>query len=187
MNKFSGILIITLFGILSCKNSGNEKPTKEIGSQMQDSMVEVNKLLVRKDAERIKAYVKRRGWEMIETKTGLWYSIYEKGEGKLAEKGMVATLVYSVELLDGTPCYHSDKDGLKQFKISEGGVESGLEEGILLLREGDKARFIMPPHLAHGLIGDENCIPARATIVYEVTLLNLSENLKLLNMKTLFL
>ena len=59
----------------------------------------------------------------------------------------------------------------KQFRIGQGGVESGLEEGVLLLlHEGDKATFIMPPHLAHGLPGDGNRIPARSIIVYEVEL-----------------
>jgi FKBP-type peptidyl-prolyl cis-trans isomerase len=52
-------------------------------------------------------------------------------------------------------------------------VESGLEEGILLLREGDKAKFILPPHLAHGLLGDDNKIPARSIIVYDLELLSL--------------
>jgi len=50
-------------------------------------------------------------------------------------------------------------------------VESGLEEGILLLRVGDKATFIMPPHLAHGLQGDGDRIPARSIIMYDVLLL----------------
>jgi FKBP-type peptidyl-prolyl cis-trans isomerase len=53
--------------------------------------------------------------------------------------------------------------------------ESGLEQGILMMQEGDKARFILPPHLAHGLLGDENMIPARSIIVYEVELLDISE------------
>jgi FKBP-type peptidyl-prolyl cis-trans isomerase len=44
-----------------------------------------------------------------------------------------------------------------------------------MLREGDKARFILPPHIAHGLLGDENRIPPRSVIVYEVELLNISD------------
>jgi FKBP-type peptidyl-prolyl cis-trans isomerase len=69
-----------------------------------------------------------------------------------------------------------DNDDPKTFLIGQGGVESGLEEGILLLQEGDKARFIMPPHLAHGLIGDRDKIPARATIIYDLELVSLSDN-----------
>jgi FKBP-type peptidyl-prolyl cis-trans isomerase len=55
--------------------------------------------------------------------------------------------------------------------VGKGGVESGLEEGILLLHEGDKARFVLAPHLAHGLIGDENRIPPRSIIIYYIELL----------------
>ena len=43
------------------------------------------------------------------------------------------------------------------------------------MHEGDKARFIMPPHLAHGLLGDNHKIPARAIIIYEVELIKLDE------------
>jgi FKBP-type peptidyl-prolyl cis-trans isomerase len=39
---------------------------------------------------------------------------------------------------------------------------------------GDKARLILPPHLAHGLLGDENRIPARSIIVYEIELLDIT-------------
>jgi FKBP-type peptidyl-prolyl cis-trans isomerase len=72
-------------------------------------------------------------------------------------------------------CYTSGNLGEKKFSVSQGGVESGLEEGILMLRVGDKARFIMPPHLAHGLLGDQKKIPPRAIIVYEVEITNISK------------
>jgi FKBP-type peptidyl-prolyl cis-trans isomerase len=39
-----------------------------------------------------------------------------------------------------------------------------------MMRAGDKARFVIPPHLAYGLLGDENRIPARAIIVYQLEL-----------------
>jgi FKBP-type peptidyl-prolyl cis-trans isomerase FkpA len=167
-------ILLFLFFFVSCKNS-NRQVTDEKNNTNSETLVEVNKFLIRKDSERIKAYIKRREWDMTETKTGLWYMVYEKGKGEKARKGQIAVFDYKVELLDGTLCYDSGDLGPKQFKIGEGGVESGLEEGILLLAEGDKAKFIMPPYLAHGLIGDEVCIPARSIIVYDVTLLKLLE------------
>ena len=113
---------------------------------------------------------------MSTTETGLWYQIYEHGTGDSARNGLIASLKYTVSLLDGTLCYTSDSTGEKTFLIGQGGVESGLEEGILLMRCGDKARFIMPPHLAHGLPGDNDKIPPRSTIVYQVELLNLTNH-----------
>jgi FKBP-type peptidyl-prolyl cis-trans isomerase len=59
--------------------------------------------------------------------------------------------------------------------VGQGEVEPGLDEGIRLLHSGDKARFILPPHLAYGLIGDENKIPARSVIVYDLTVLSVDD------------
>jgi FKBP-type peptidyl-prolyl cis-trans isomerase len=101
--------------------------------------------------------------------------IYKNGSGADAQTGKQATLNYKVWLLDGTLCYSSEKSGPKKFRIGQGGVESGLEEGVLLLKVGDKARFIMPPHLAQGLIGDQDKIPPRSCIVYEVELVQISD------------
>ena len=129
--------------------------------------------MIQKDRQHIVGWLNRNNLEMTETKTGLWYSIDRKGEGPKAETGEVAVINYSVSLLDGTPCYSSRVRGPKQFKIGQGGVESGLEEGILLLHEGEKATFVMPPHLAYGLPGDGDKIPAHAIIVYKVELVAL--------------
>jgi FKBP-type peptidyl-prolyl cis-trans isomerase len=52
-------------------------------------------------------------------------------------------------------------------------VESGLEEVILFLKKGDRAKIIIPSHLAFGLVGDGNKIPAMATLVYDLELIEL--------------
>jgi len=59
------------------------------------------------------------------------------------------------------------------FEVGHGGVENGLEEGILMMKNKEKYRFIMPPHKAHGLLGDLNKIPARSTIIYYVEVLDI--------------
>lgn len=170
----TNLVVMSLWLFAACK----PEPANDEGENLyenQEKLVEINKILVKKDAEKIASFIKRQGWNMTETQTGLWYMIYQRGRGIKAQSGMVATINYSISLLDGTECYNSDDSGPRQFKIGQGGVESGLEEGILFMHEGDKARFIMPPHLAHGLLGDNHKIPARAIIIYEVELIKLDE------------
>ena len=135
----------------------------------------VNRELVEEDAQNIAAFAERKGWQMEKTESGLWYMIYEKGKGEKAETGRIATLEYTLSLMNGTICYSSEEFGPKEFRLGQGGVgvESGLEEGVLLLREGDKARLFLPPHLAHGLLGDGVCIPRRAVILYDVKLVRI--------------
>ncbi len=104
------------------------------------------------------------------TETGLFYEIYEPSQGKKVEMGDIINLKYELSLLDGTLCYTSDQDGNKLFRLGKSQEISGLEQAVAMMRAGEKARFVIPPHLAYGLLGDENRIPARAIIVYHVEL-----------------
>lgn len=135
-------------------------------------MIGVNRMLVRQDKEMINQYVREQGLTMKETTSGLWYEIRPQTAGQKIQTGQVVTIQYSVHLLDGTVCYDSDRIGDKRFVVGQGGVESGLEEGILLMHKGDTATLIMPPHLAHGLQGDGNQIPARSIIIYHLVVKN---------------
>jgi FKBP-type peptidyl-prolyl cis-trans isomerase FkpA len=174
MIKIWIFLALYLFLSASCANN-DQKLNDKTTPNKQELLFRVNKYLVKKDADAINGFVKRHGWSMQQTQSGLWYEILDKGNGIRANNGKIASFSYKLWLLDGTLCYSSDSLGNKSFRIGKGGVEPGLEEGILLLNEGAKARFIMPPHLAYGLMGDENKIPARSTIIYELNLLKLSD------------
>ena len=158
-----------------CRKEEVRRSSGEDMREKKELMVRVNKYLVKKDVELIESYARRRGWDMELTESGLFYQIYERGNGEKAVNSRLATIDYKVSLLDGTICYSSEGQGPKKFMLGHSNEESGLEQGILMMREGDKARFILPPHLAHGLLGDENMIPARSIIVYEVELLDISE------------
>jgi len=157
----------------TCKQSYSPAPAKNQNQEKSKKLIEMNRALVRKDRLRIEGYVSRNNLDMKETGTGLWYSILRNGNGEKVKSGVRVNLDFSVSLLDGHECYNSQKEGIKTFVVGQGGVESGLEEGILLMHIGDKAKFIMPPHLAYGLTGDANKIPARAIIIYDVELLSI--------------
>ena len=157
----------------ACSDNKRTPKTKEDYAEYKEPLMRVNKFLTKKDAEIIESYIKRREWKMNVTETGLWYMIYKNGNGIKAQTGKKASISSKVSLLDGTECYNNDTLNPKVFKIGQGGVEYGLEQGILMLREGDKARFIMPPHLAYGLLGDQNKIPARSIILYEIEVLKI--------------
>ena len=166
-------VIVTIISS-TCKHKENER-TNDKSLFNKKSLIKVNKYLVKKDAEIIRDFVERRNWNMDTTETGLWYMIYKKGNGKKAKTDKIATINYSIDLLDGSHCYSSDSLCPKKFRIGKGGVESGLEEGILLLREGDRAKFILPPYMAHGLLGDEKKIPPRAILLYDIELIQISD------------
>lgn len=173
MTKYFFYILFLAALLLACHPKNRENDPDP--AAQQEALLRINKYLVEKDADAIRGYIQRHGWKMTETSTGLWYEITSHGAGPAAETGKKVTLEYKLSLLDGTLCYSSDSTGNKTFTLGKGGVETGLEQGVLLLHAGDRARFIMPPHLAYGLIGDENRIPARATIIYEVHLIQITD------------
>lgn len=168
------ILIVFLF-MLACRsnnpvpdNSDEKEKEKTI---FNEKLIKINRYLVKEDKERIESYIERHQWNMTMSSTGLFYEITQKGTGDSIKTNDIITLNYEIELLDGTKCYSSDSLGAKEFKVGQGGVEAGLEEGVLLLKVGSKARFIMPPYMAHNLLGDMNKIPPRSIIVYKIEII----------------
>lgn len=172
-NRITHIVIFLALLVPGCRKDARKSMSEEEVRQTKEAMVGANRIMVKKDEEKIRAYVRRNNLQLQVSATGLWYAVDSLGHGEKAKTGQLATLQYKSFLIDGTPCYSSEETGPKQFAIGQGGVESGLEEGVLMLRTGDKATFIMPPHLAQGFTGDGDKIPQRAILVYEVELINL--------------
>ena len=168
--------IIQLF-LIACVRSypPQQQPqnTAEIERMKTEILLRVNEELVEEDSQKIKTYVEQRNWDMKTSESGLWYMIYSKGKGKKPAIGRRVTLEYTLSLMDSTVCYSSEMYGQMKFVLGYENVETGLHEGVLLMRVGDKARMIMPPHLAHGLMGDGDCIPRRAIIIYDIELVGL--------------
>ncbi len=175
MRTLSWITILFIVSIIACKSKEDRSNATKFNSQTKEALERVNRVLIKEDREHIEAFIKRNKLEGItESPTGLFYLIWGDADGIPVKSGYLVEYSYKVTLLDGTLCYQSKPDSLGTFVVGRGGVEAGLEEGVLLMKEGQKAKFIMPPHLAHGLIGDANRIPARAIIVYDIELLRVN-------------
>ena len=174
--KYSLIIILGFsLAFSSCDaNQKNERVKKNHDKQeIKETLIKTNKHLLKSEKQNIKDFVDRYNYKMNETGSGLFYEIYKKGKGSKAQKGKIVELNFSIRLLNGQLVYKSEAEGIKEFEIGKGNVESGLEEGILLLHVGDRARFIIPSHLAFGLLGDLEKIPEKAAIVYDIELTNL--------------
>lgn len=157
-------------GFVSCGNEA--KPKQEIDPlQFKQALEKVNKYEVEKQSDEINRYIQHRKWNMKTTGTGLRYMFVKEGNGIQVKSGDFVKVNYKISLLDGTVCYSSDQEGSYEFKVEGDAIESGLHEAIQLMHRGDKAKFILPPHLAHGLHGDDAKIPPLSAIVVDLELL----------------
>ncbi len=107
------------------------------------------------------------------TDSGLRYKIINKGSGKNAEKGKTVSVHYKGMLPNGK-VFDSSFERKKpiDFTLGAGQVIEGWDEGIQLLQVGDKARFVIPPHIGYGSAGAGGVIPPNATLVFDVELVD---------------
>ncbi len=107
------------------------------------------------------------------TASGLRYKILKNGSGKKAEKGLVVSVHYEGSLTNGQVFDSSFRRNQPiDFQLGIGQVIPGWDEGIGLLRVGDKARFAIPSHLGYGSAGAGGVIPPNATLMFDVELMD---------------
>jgi FKBP-type peptidyl-prolyl cis-trans isomerase FkpA len=138
-------------------------------NELKKQLEEVQQPSIKMENDNIDSYIKQHQLQMQTTGSGLRYAIVKENvKGKQLVSMDEITVKYKVSLLDGTLCYTSEKTGPKKIKIDMDNVESGLHQGLKLMKVGEKAIFILPSHLAHGLTGDNNLIPPKASVFYEI-------------------
>jgi FKBP-type peptidyl-prolyl cis-trans isomerase len=89
--------------------------------------------------------------------------------------GQNVLIKFVATYLDGTPLGDSDQlGGQYEVEYGKGMVLQGLDEGIGLMREGEKARFVLPYPLAYGE-STYGYIPAYSNLVFDVELLDIMD------------
>jgi len=116
---------------------------------------------------------KTEGLDTLTTMTGLRYIRMNKTEGAPAKAGSTVAVHYTGYLLDGTVFDSSISRGEPiSFPIGTGRVIKGWDEGIALLKVGEKARLLIPSALAYGERGAGGLIPPNADLVFDVELVS---------------
>lgn len=173
MNMYFFVFLTLLTFLNACREKSITPPSEQEIARTKNELVEENKRNHQVEIAAIKTFIDTSNWPMQETRTGLHYWIYEPGNGESAKKDDHVLITYTISLLDGTICYKTDTENAKEIHIGHGQIETGLHEALQLMHAGDKARFIFPSHLAFGLTGDSQKIPQRASLVYDIQLLQI--------------
>jgi peptidylprolyl isomerase len=109
------------------------------------------------------------------TASGLKVKLTQKGNGSQAYAGSTVAVHYTGTLLDGKKFDSSrDRGQPIKFKLGEGRVIKGWDEGIALLKVGDQATFTIPPSIGYG-DRDMGAIPPNSTLIFDVELVEVIE------------
>lgn len=167
-------IYIALFLVAGC---GEETPRQqEVAPWTKDQSVKLGEELAKEEDLSIRLYVEGNPEEKYDkTGTGLYYWVYDSvpNSSVFPEEGDKVCVDLEITQLDKTPCYKTEEDECLEIIIDKSEAESGLQEGLKLMKQGESARLIIPSHLAHGLIGDQDKIPPLTTLMINVKIVEL--------------
>ena len=109
----------------------------------------------------------------VDTESGLMYVLQQQGSGPAAAKGAKVSVHYTGMLTDGTK-FDSSRDRGRpiQFTLGAREVIPGWELGIAGMKKGERRKLLIPYYLAYGERGYPGVIPPKATLIFDVELVN---------------
>jgi FKBP-type peptidyl-prolyl cis-trans isomerase FkpA len=157
----------------------NEKSEVDM-SKYQNRIQEVFKARMDKVAEKEKAagntFIEKfvKDEDAKKTESGLAYKVITEGKGKTPTAEDIVEVHYHGTLTDGT-VFDSSVERGKTISFPLNRVIKGWTEGLQLMKEGGKTKFVIPADLAYGEAGAPPKIPGGATLIFEVELFKVSK------------
>lgn len=159
-----------------CKNNTQDQSGQKPATQRskKEALIEANRSAITAEREMIQSYARRHNWALKQA-SGIYFMRYQKGNGKTISPGDRVKYHYTLSLINGSVVSGSRKGNPESIHIAGGGSDvSGLHRGMMQLGEGDKAKLVVPSHLAYGMAGDQKKIPPKSTLIYDLEILEVT-------------
>lgn len=96
------------------------------------------------------------------------------GKGKAAKSGDTVRVHYTGTLMDGTKFDSSrDRDEPFEFRLGQGRVIKGWDEGVVGMKEGGRRKLTIPSDMAYGKRGSPPKIPPDAPLKFDIELIEI--------------
>ena len=164
MKKSNKYLFLLILGLLfSCgkkvvqfpANKGNTVDSTEINLRT------INETLIQKEDSLLADFVKTTS--LKKAPSGIWYFKEVVTNADSLKKYPTVTFSYVLSILKGKTI----ESGTKTIRFEKKEIPTGLEEGLKLMRKGEKMRLIVPWYLGYGMKGEGN-IPPYTSLIYEI-------------------
>jgi len=120
-------------------------------------------------------FVEKKWPDAKRTYTGLRYIVLKPADKNSPSPvpGTLVAVLYKGMLLDGTVFDKSpDTEHPLKTRLGRGDLIDGWEEALQKMHKGEKWLLIVPPEMAYGARGKPPAIPRRATLVFEMELVD---------------
>ncbi len=180
-NMFEGMDVeATILALRQCFNGEASMLSEEELNEAFDAVKEKRKQVEQERKENyrklcqtfLEENLKRKGVKA--TASGLQYEILEAGEGATPDPAQTVRVHYHGSFIDGQVFDSSvTRNEPAEFALDQ--VIAGWTEALSMMPVGSKWRIAVPPELAYGEAGSPPVIPANATLVFDIHLIDIVE------------
>jgi FKBP-type peptidyl-prolyl cis-trans isomerase len=144
------LAVVFLLSIVSCDPVGN---------------------LEKEEEDKIENFIgSNPGMNFVLQSSGLYYFELLAGTGVMPAGTDSAFVRYTGTFLDGS-VFDSNVDSATPYGFIIGDNIVGFDEGVMLMKEGGKAKLLLPSKLAYGTYGSYPYIPGYTPLLYDVELI----------------
>ena len=137
----------------------------------------IRRMKLKTEQNLLKDYLVFNEIDVEPEQSGIYYQEIKKGSGKTPQIGDSVSVHYEGTLINGAPFDSSIRNGKPfSFVYGDKSIIEGWKLGLSMMKEGGKAKIIIPSDLAFGEKGVGNIIPPYSTVVFELHLLKVKRN-----------
>jgi len=179
--KYSLVILTLITLVISCSNPEARKPIVRKTSSFMNESIERNKMLNKAEnailLQRIKSDTLHT---YINSENGFWYyyDVSVSDNTYTPNRGDEVFYTHEIKSLDNTILYTQEELGTKSYLIDKEELITGLQDGLKIMKEGEKVSFLFPSYKAYGYTGNDRIQPNQP-LLYTIQLLKinkLSEN-----------
>ena len=171
MHKGDKAILLLPSGLAYGANSPANVPANSV-IRFEIELIDINSSYAVPDDNLITRYLTKNNITTAQKQTSGLYFVptTTNTAGTPATAGKTVSVLYTGKLLNGTVFDASSQHGNTPLKFVVGAnkVVAGFDEGVSLMRKGEKATLLLPSALAYGPTGSGNTIAPNTVLAFEV-------------------
>jgi len=167
------LTIVVLLTFFSCVNPEPRRPVSHHSGTFMNESVKLNKQINALQDVAIKYYIAQDSLnEYLLSSDGFRYAYIHQIKDDREQPRIDDEVFFEYEISDlsNTILYSYEELGKNRYLIDKEDVESGLQNGLKLMKEGEEMKFIFPSFKAFGFSGDQERIGVNQPLIYNVKL-----------------
>lgn len=162
--------------LFSCSEPIPRRPVSHSSKSFLKESVKRNKHINALEENAIKYYIALDSLKTYEVSSnGFWFRYLKKENVALPKPKLGDEIVFKYEIsnLNNEVLYTFQDLGDVTYKIDKENLESGLQSGLKLMKEGEEMLFLFPSYKAFGILGDRTKVGMNQPLIYRVKLINI--------------